>query len=281
MAGRPAHVEMIHDAVGLARLVERLSAAECVVIDTESNSFHRFPDNICLVQIAAENRAWVIDPLEFRPGEIAPLGDLLANPGIEKVMHAAANDIRAFDKEWSFRTVNVFDTSTAAQFCGMDTLGLTAVLEEALGIVIIKSRSLQRADWTLRPLSDAALQYAVDDVRHLQSLRHALGARLAELGRTEWAAEEFRRLEDVRYRPPDPPEVAFLSTKGSRDLTPQALAVLREIYIFRHNEGLRRGVPPFRVLSDAALTEIAQAGDADLFTPVSYTHLTLPTKRIV
>ena len=259
-------MEIIADADGLAALVERLSQAQCIVIDTESNGFHRFPDRICLIQIATDGRAWVVDPLDMSEEDVAPLGRLLADRAVEKVMHAASNDIRVFDKEWTFRAVNVFDTSLAAQFCGMDRMGLNTVLKEALGVAIVKSKSLQRADWTVRPLSDEALQYAVDDVLHLQDLRLELRRRLEELGRLEWVEEEFRRLEDVRFRQPDPPEVAFLNTRGSRGLEPQELAVLRELYVFRHNEGLRRDIPPFKILNESILTAIAGAGDADLPT---------------
>ena len=128
----------------------------------------------------------------------------------------------------------------------------------------MKSKSLQRADWTVRPLPDEALQYAVDDVLHLQDLRDELVRRLEELGRIEWVEEEFQRLENIRYRAPDPPEIAFLNAKGSRALGPQELAVLRELYVFRYNEGMRRDVPPFKIMSDAVLTTIAAAGRDDL-----------------
>ncbi len=253
-------MDIIDDAEGLAALVERLSLEQCIVIDTESNSFHRFPDRVCLVQIATGGRAWVLDPLEMTADDIAPLGALMANPNVEKVIHAASNDIRVLDKEWSFRVANVFDTSIAAQFCGMRRVGLDSVLLDALGVAIVKSKSLQRADWTVRPLPDEALQYAVDDVLHLQDLRAELGRRLEDLGRLEWVEEEFRRLESVRYRVPDPPDIAFLNAKGSRALGPQELAVLRELYVFRHNEGVRRDMPPFKIMSDAVLTTIAAAG---------------------
>ncbi|MCY4575831.1 MAG: HRDC domain-containing protein [Chloroflexi bacterium] len=255
---------MITDADALAGLVERLSLEHCVVIDTESNSFHRFPDRVCLVQIAAGKRAWVVDPLEMTEDDVAPLGELMANPNVEKVIHAASNDIRVLDKEWSFRVANIFDTSIAAQFCGMRRVGLDSVLLDALGVSIVKSKSLQRADWTVRPLPDEALQYAVDDVLHLQDLRDELVRRLEELGRMEWVEEEFQRLENIRYRAPDPPEIAFLNAKGSRALGPQELAVLRELYVFRYNEGMRRDVPPFKIMSDAVLTTIAAAGRDDL-----------------
>lgn len=255
---------MVTDAHGLSVLVERLSREQCIVVDTESNSFHRFPDRVCLVQIAAGSRAWVVDPLEMTTEDVTPLGELMANPNVEKAMHAASNDVRVLDKEWSFRVANVFDTSIAAQFCGMRRVGLDSVLRDALGVAIVKSKSLQRADWTVRPLSDEALQYAVDDVLHLHDLRNELERRLEELGRIDWAREEFRRLESVRYRPPDPPEIAFLNAKGSRALGPQELAVLRELYVFRHNEGVRRDMPPFKILSDAVLTAIAAAGQEEL-----------------
>ena len=264
MVARSTPMEMVDSAAGLAELAERLSSERRIVIDTESNGFHRYPERICLVQIGAAGRAWVVDPLQLSPEEAAPLGRLLAEPSVVKVMHAAANDIRVFDKEWSFPTANVFDTSTAARFCGMDRVGLDTVLEETLGVIIVKSKNLQRADWTLRPLSEEALRYAVNDVAHLTDLQDALNEKVDALGRTEWVAEELRRLEDVRYRAPDPPEIAFLGAKGSRELDARGLAILRELYVFRHDEGMRSGVPPFRILSERALIDVAKAGAGEL-----------------
>ena len=157
--------EVIDTPARLASLVETLLQEPCIALDSESNSFHRYPERVCLVQIATRTDAWMIDPLAFE--DVTSFGRLLADKGVEKVIHAADNDVRSFDREWGFRVGNVYDTSIAGRFTGMRRSGLDTVLLEGLGVTIKKSKNLQRADWTVRPLSAEAMAYAVDDVTHL------------------------------------------------------------------------------------------------------------------
>jgi ribonuclease D len=258
-------VHVVKETVELAALVEgRLLREPRIAMDTESNSFFRYPEQLCLVQVATPSGAWVIDPLAM--DDVSPLGRLLADERVEKVFHAADNDIRSFDRQWGYPVRNVFDTAVGGRFLGMERSGLDTVLQEGLGITIEKNKALQRQDWSVRPLSEEALAYAVDDVVHLLSLREELSRRLAELGRTEWVAEECARLEETRYTPPEPPEVAFLSMKGTRELDGRGLAVLRELYVMREAEARRRSLPPFRVLSNRALLYLAADPHADLDT---------------
>ena len=95
-------------------------------------------------------------------------------------------------------------------------------------------------------------------------LRDDLLKRLRELGRAAWAAEEFARLEEIRYTPPDPPEVACFSYKGSRDLDGRGRAILKELAVAREAEALRRGVPTFRIMRSEDLVGVAAApGDQE------------------
>ena len=87
---------------------------------------------------------------------MSSLGGLLSDPSVEKVLHSADYDLRSLDRDWGFRIRSLFDTSVAAAFLGSTSLGLAAVLQEYLGVQVPKSRRLQRADWTVRPLSEEA-----------------------------------------------------------------------------------------------------------------------------
>lgn len=254
--------EVVSTPADLAGLVEGLLHEPTVAIDTESNSFFGYPERLCLVQVATRTEDWVVDPLAIE--EMAPLERLFTAPEVVKIIHAADNDARVIDREWGFRLKNVFDTSIAGRFCGFERSGLDTVLREGIGVIIQKNKSLQRADWSIRPLSARALAYAVDDVAHLVELREALMERLEGLGRAAWVDEECERIESVRFSPPDPPDVAFLSMKGSRDLDEQGLAVLKELYVYREAEGRRRDAPPFRILGNSVLLHLAQKPKSDL-----------------
>jgi ribonuclease D len=194
---------------------------------------------------------------------MGPLGKVLADPKIEKILHSADYDVRSLDRDWGFRIDGLFDTSIAAAFVGMERLGLGTVALELLGVELPKSKRLQRANWGLRPLTEEAVNYASGDVLHLMALRDVLGKRLAEKGRTEWVAEECARLAGVRFNTTDP-ELAFLSVKGSKGFDGKALAVLRSLHAYRQGEALRRDVPPFKIVSDAVLADLAEAPDQEL-----------------
>lgn len=241
-------------------MVSALSES-CVALDIESNGFHRYPERICLVQLATGGNIFLIDPLAFE--NIAPLGELLACPSVEKMFHAASHDIRSLDRDWHFQVTPLFDTSIAAAFVGHRSLGLASLLKECLGVDIPKSKRLQRADWTNRPISAELRNYAAADVRHLHRLASILRERLDELGRTEWVREECERLANVKYVPPDV-GAAFLTVKGSRDLDGRGLAVLRSLHGFREREARSRDRPPFKIFSDAVLVTLAANQDCDL-----------------
>ena len=232
-----------------------------VALDLESNGFHRYPERVCLVQLAVAGSSYLIDPLSVE--DMTPLGDLLAAPSVEKVFHAADYDIRSLDRDWGFRVRPLFDTGIAAAFIGYEQLGLAAVLKECLDVEVPKSKKLQRADWTVRPLSGELLEYAAEDVRHLDRLATLLRERLDGLGRTEWVREECERLANVRFTPPDT-KAGFLSVKGSRALDAHGLAVLKSLHSFREQEALRRDRPPFKIFSDAVMLTLAANPRADL-----------------
>ena len=233
-----------------------------VALDLESNGFHRYPERVCLIQLALhDGDACLIDPIAVQ--DMTPLGELLAAQSVQKIFHSADYDIRSLHRDWGFRVSSLFDTGIAAAFVGYDKLGLSSLLKECLDVEIPKSKKLQRADWTVRPLSRELREYAAEDVRHLHRLSSLLREELDALGRTEWAREECERLANVRYSPPDT-DTAFLSVKGSRALDSRGLAVLKSLHEFREDEAVRRDRPPFKVFNDAAMLALAANPRSDL-----------------
>ena len=253
--------ETITDATKLRSVVDSALNHQRVALDLESNGFHRYPERVCLVQLAVGDSVYLIDPLAIE--DLSPLGDLLSAPSVEKVFHAADYDIRSLDRDWDFRVTPLFDTSIAAAFAGHKSLGLAALLKECLNVDIPKTKKLQRADWTIRPISSELRDYAAADVRHLDHLATMLRERLDELGRVKWVNEECERLANVRYAPPDS-ENAFFSVKGSRDLDGKGLAILRSLHSFREREAIRRDRPPFKIFSNATMLELAAHPQSDL-----------------
>lgn len=253
--------KLIDDQPGYRRAMKAISGANRIGLDLESNGFFRYPERVCLLQVAAPSGAFVIDPLAVE--DLSSLGATLANPTVETILHSGSYDVTSLDRDWGFRVGSLFDTQIAAAFVGMRRLGLAPVLESVLGVSIPKEKNLQRSDWSLRPLSEKALAYAAGDVLHLFDLRDALAEKLRALGRTEWAAEECRRLAASRYEKPDP-EMAVFHVKGWRDLDGRGLAILKSLTEFREDQAVIAGRPRFRVIPDTALVALAKRPDGDL-----------------
>ncbi|MEA2138876.1 MAG: ribonuclease, partial [Solirubrobacteraceae bacterium] len=180
----------------VAELADLARASGRLCIDTEFMGEGRYQTLLCLVQVAVESpqglRIEVLDPLDgaLNPG---PLADVLADPAVEIVMHAGRQDVALLRRVWATEITNLFDTQLAAGFAGLRAqLGYEALLHELLGVRLAKSASFTR--WDARPLSAEQIDYARDDVRHLLQATTALQARLARLGRLEWAREECRAL---------------------------------------------------------------------------------------
>lgn len=236
-------------------LLAEVAGATTVALDTEAASFHRYHDRIYLIQLSTPSLTAVIDPLGV--GDLAPIGALLADPSIEKIFHDADYDLRLFDKEFGFHARTLFDTRIAAQFLNEPGIGLGALLEKYFGITADKR--FQRADWSARPLTDPMLDYAAGDTRNLCELRDILHKQLVALGRDGWVAEEFGLLEGTRWTGSnDDPSISWQRLKGTRGLDRRALALLRELYVWRETTAAKLDRASFRVMGNEVLFALAE-----------------------
>lgn len=254
-------VEIITQSSHLYAAVQEMGDSRAIAVDTEANSRHRYPEQLCLVQIATLNRIFIIDTILLK--EIDSLRDILLDASIVKVFHTADYDILSLNRHFGFQIRGVFDAAIAARFTGISKFALAIILEDLLGITIQKNRRIQEGDWGRRPLSIEALEYAANDVRHLLALREFLDKRLQELGRISWVTEECTRLEELRYEPWDL-ETALLALKGANKLDGSSLAILKSLYLFREKEALRQNRPPYYVIPHNTLLYLATNPEADL-----------------
>jgi len=229
-----------------------------VAMDLEADSFHHYREKICLVQVTVGGRHYLLDPLDGARPEA--LGPVLADPAVCKILHGADYDLRVLHRDHGIEVRGLFDTMVAARLVGARSFGLADLLRDHLDIVLDKAH--QRADWSRRPLPDSMLRYAVEDTAHLEALASILENRLSDLGRRSWADEEFRALEGVRWSAVGGDPEAFRRVKGARVLDARGLTLLRSLHAHREERARLRDVPPFRILSDAAMVELARRAPA-------------------
>lgn len=248
----PAY-ELITDPETLTRAVRDLEGTPLLALDTEASSFHRYQERVCLVQLSDRRRNLLIDPLAIT--DLGPLGALLADPGMQVVIHDADYDLRILAKYHGIRVENVFDTLVAAELLNEPEIGLAALLLKYQGVQVDKK--FQKADWSERPLPAPMLDYAAGDTAHLIALRDQLEARLREKDRWTWAEEEFALLTDAPFNLPVDEEPTFLKVKGAKVLKPHQLAVLREVHGWREGLAKRLDRAPFMVLGNEVLIGLA------------------------
>jgi ribonuclease D len=244
----------------LRHLADRLAHSPDIAFDTEGDSLHHYPERLALVQVAdVAGDVFLVDPLALP--DLSALGAVVADPRVRTVFHAGSNDLVHLKRRHRFTFARMFDTSIAARFLGMPNLGLDAVLAEKLAVTLPPSR--QKDDWSVRPLSESQQRYAAADVLHLMPLAERLREELEALGRLAWVEEECAALaaQPVPERVDDPD--AYVRLKGARDLTPRGLAVLHDLYELRERLALAADRPPFKILGDATLVQLAARLPAD------------------
>lgn len=250
----PLPIELINQSARFNTAIQEIMSSSVIALDTESNSFHRYPEQLCLIQAASKQNIYIFDTISLQ--DLNPLKKTLENNSIKKVLHSADYDIRSLDRHYGIRIRNLYDTSIASRFVGIVQFGLSYIIKDLLGVTIHKSKRLQKADWGQRPLSSEAIEYAANDVRYLFALQKILDMKLQTLGRTTWVAEECARLEEVRYSSPNP-DTAYLSIKGTHKLDGFGLAILRSLYLFREKEARRWRRPPTLLIPDIVLSSLA------------------------
>ena len=252
--------EWVDTADGVERVAAACARAGRFALDTEADSLHSYFHKVCLVQVTAARRTWLVDPLAVSGDGLTPLLDVVGDATVPVVMHGADYDIRVLDRDFGARIHGLEDTQIMAQLLGEEKTGLAALLEREFGVVLDKK--MQRADWAQRPLPRRLLQYAAADTAFLEELATRLRSRLEELGRWGWVVEECQRLEEVRHSPSEPDPLDFERVKGARGLKGVGRDRLYTLYEWREGVAQTLDVPPFKVLGNRPMIRMAESAPA-------------------
>ena len=252
MDGNKISFEWIESLPRLEEVARILGQAKIVGVDLEADSMHHYFEKVCLLQIAAESACYVVDPLAVR--DLSALQPVFSNPRIRKVFHGADYDIRSLYRDFRVEVENLFDTQLACLFLGLRESGLEALLRSRFQVDL--NKKYQRADWSQRPLSPEMVEYAAMDGRYLIPLALVLEKELEEKGRLSWVEEECQFLSKVRFPPPSQ-DPLYLRVKGASLLDHRSLAVLKALLEFREAQAQKSDLPPFKVLGNETLLELA------------------------
>ena len=239
-------------------LAALVAGADRIGVDTEFMREKTYFAQLCLLQVSTDAQIVCADPLGLNgdsPASSVGFWEAMMKP--EWVVHSARQDLEVVSQASGRMPRAIFDTQVAAAFLGFQPqLGYAGLVRELFGVELDKSHT--RADWSRRPLSDALLKYAAEDVQYLLPAHEKLLERLNECGRLQWAIQDSNDLLDVSLYEADP-ELAIDRLKGARNLRGRARAAATRLAAWREREALRTNRPRQWIMRDQVLVAIAIA----------------------
>ncbi len=237
----------------LQGLVDHLRVSGQFGFDTEFVSEDTFEPVLCLIQVATSERLALVDPLAIR--DLTPFWDVVCDPSIEVVMHAAGEDLRICQIRTGKLPRRVFDVQMAAGLLGMSyPLSLSNLVWQIMGVSLASGET--RTDWRRRPLTAGQIQYALDDVRYLLPMADEFRIRLANRGRSSWADAEFEEFVASIARRAD--EDRWRRLPGLNQLSRRSLEMVRRLSEWREDEARRQNRPLRQLIRDDLLVAIAK-----------------------
>ncbi|OZC02576.1 ribonuclease D [Rubricoccus marinus] len=251
---------MIDTPKALADLCTRARQQDCVALDTEFVWERTYYAALGVVQIGlGGDDVHLVDTIALTGDDLAPLGELLADPDTEVVLHDALQDLQILARATGYLPQNVFDTQRAAGFVGQSaTASLQDAVEWASGVTLDKGAT--RSDWLRRPLSETQLHYAENDVRYSLDVRDKIVEEAEKRQRLDWVWEEMERYEDeANFEEADPMEAVHrVKSRGASKLDAQGRAIFRHVAAWREREARDLDRTRRMVLGDDDLVKVAE-----------------------
>ena len=244
----------IVDQSALTDFCARLRGTPWLALDTEFIREQTYYPQLCLIQVAGADQVACIDPLALP--SLDPLLELLYDPTIVKILHAAQQDLEIFYHLYGKVPAPIFDTQLAALVLGLGhQIGYAALVQELLGVELAKNHT--RANWLHRPLAPEWLAYAADDVHYLGELYQRQRTVLMARGWLDALAQDFAKLATAeRYRPQ--PYDAWRRVREHNRLRGVQRAVLRALAAWREERAISHDRPRRWILDDMVLLELAR-----------------------
>jgi ribonuclease D len=246
--------KLIESESALVEICDLFKGSLWLAIDTEFEREKTFYPELCLLQVANDDIVAIVDPLKI--ANLQPIFDLLYDPSITKVFHAARQDLEIFCNLQKAIPAPLFDTQIAAPLLGYDEqIGYANLVNKMLNVELSKAHT--RTDWKQRPLQEAQLQYAADDVIYLGQIYELLVSKLKEHGRLDWLVDDFLVLLDTKLYEPDP-ETVWRKIRAAKKLKGPKLCALQHLAAWRENKAREQNRPRNWLMRDDVLVDLAQ-----------------------
>jgi ribonuclease D len=242
-----------------------LKKSKKVGLDTEFIRETTFFPMLALIQVSDGKESWLIDPIKLNKAQLEPFFDLMEDPGVLKIFHAAQADQEALYTKFKKIAKPSFDTAVAASLLGYgDSVGLSKLLKEVLSVHVPKGHA--RTDWSKRPLPAQLLKYAHQDVLYLVELADRLEEELKQFMRMDWAIELSSVFENEKLYEPQPENLAARAVKNS-SIDNRSYSALVQLMGWREKRVRELNIPRRRLADDETLFSLA------VTRPKNFEHL--------
>lgn len=247
-------IQYINTSEQLAKLCDQIKKEPWLALDTEFLREKTYYPKFCLLQIATPEWVACIDPIAIP--KLDELFEAIYNPAIVKVFHSCRQDLEIFYQLTGKLPAPIFDTQIAAPLLGFqDNPGYAMLVSSLLSVNLNKAHT--RTDWSKRPLTEAQIEYAADDVVYLCQIYQIMVQKLTELGRIDWLEHDFEELGNPAHYEVTP-ERAWLKIKGKNKLTGRQLSIIQCLAQWREKNAQAENRPKSWLLRDELLFDLAK-----------------------
>lgn len=249
----PIEIQYVDTPRQLEALCRVIQNSPYLALDTEFFRQRTYYPQLCLIQVATDDVVACVDPQAL--DGLGDFLDIIYQPEVVKIFHSAYQDLEIFYNLRQELPPNVLDTQIVAEHLGYRKhMGYGNLVDEVLGVTLDKS--LSRTDWRERPLSEAQIQYAADDVIYLLALHKKFEASSSDITNRPAMEQKLSQLSEAApYR--DAPTLAWKKIKALKKISGFELSAAKALAQWREHTAQERDYPKSWVLSDAELIQIS------------------------
>lgn len=237
----------------LERACSELETNEYLALDTEFSREKTYYPTLSLIQIASQEHNYIIDALS-EDIDLSIISPILTNPQIIKIFHSVSQDAEALYYTLGIVPSPIFDTQIASMVCGYgDAISYAKLVKEYTNITLDKSN--RYTDWIKRPLTDAQIEYALNDVRYLRKVYKDLQSHIIQKNRASWIEEEMKELDNIDLYITKPEE-AWRKIKP-KELPDRAFMTLQALAEWREKNAQKQNRPRTKICNNATILKLA------------------------
>jgi ribonuclease D len=225
-----------------------------LAVDIEAeNNRHQYGEILSLIQIFDSSKLIIIDALKINSGLVKTFFE---NSNTLKLMYDAGSDLSLLKNAYNIEVKSLLDLRPAVELLGYEKQDLHSIIGIELGLILENKDKFQKQDWTIRPISKKAIEYALDDVEHLIDLKQAMMKKLFDRNLLDvyWLKNLKIQNKDYTRDPLD----KYYKISGYDSLQDHEKALFRKIFDLREDYARKFNLPPSWVIAKGDLIRITK-----------------------